>query len=85
MDKFFEYLFLTFIVGTLAFAVGSCTKDKIQIRSLKNEIDLLNKEKPELWVRSCLRAVEMSCEMTECSIIPIEKMQEKICRLQEEE
>lgn len=79
-ERFIIILFLSAIV----FSVGSCTKDKLEIRRLQRQIADLQEQQPEAWQESCRRAVDLSCYLADCAKVSIEDMQERICRLEEE-
>lgn len=81
MDKF-----LLVIIAVLSmFFVHSCSTKNREIRDLNSEVIELKADRPYIWVESCKTAVYRTCFYADCDVTPIEIIQEKVCKIQEEQ
>lgn len=76
---------LVLAIFALLYLVKCNNDHKREIRKLNTQISDLKAERPELWHQSCLRAVNGTCFWGDCAVIPIEIIQEKVCKPLEEE
>lgn len=80
------------VLAAIAIYAGVQSRNKdLEITKLKKEnaefrqaLGYAEELRQQTWIDSCNRAVNMTCMYAECAVTPIERIQEKLCRLSEE-
>ena len=78
--------YFTLVLATLGvlYTAKSCTDKNREIRRLNSQIETLKEERPDIWIDSCKSAVMQTCFYGECATVPIEIIQEKVCKAPED-
>lgn len=69
--------FIAFVV--FLFVADSCVRNRMEVRKLNFKILMMKKDIPDDLLNACERAVDMTCNLQECSTVSIEELQERIC------